>query len=134
MTRRLAPVLLALALLAACGGDSEEGYGGEFEAGFLDSCEAAVGDERAEVCQCTYDRLEESVPFERAERLDRRLQEEPESALPDDVAQLISTCVAFAVPPSISTTTTSTTAPAAGGSTDTTAADGSTTTTTGEAG
>ena len=130
-------LLLAGALtatLVACGGESAEGYGGEFRDGFLASCNAAVGEGKEPVCECTYDRLEETVPFERADRLDQRLQDSPERALPDDIAELISGCVAASVPPSISTTTssTSTTAPAAG--TDTTAADGSTTTTTAEAG
>jgi hypothetical protein len=135
MARLLRLVLLGalVALLAGCGGGGGGEYDGDFETGFLDACNAAVGEGKEEVCQCTYDRLRDTVPFERAERLDRRLREDPESVLPDDVADLIAGCVAGSVPPSIATTTTSTTA-AAGGSTTTTAADGSTTTTTVEAG
>jgi len=144
MIRRLSPVLLGtLVLLAACGGGGGSEYGGDFETGFVGSCEAAVGDGQEAVCQCAYDRLEQTVPFERAERLDRRLRDDPESPLPDDVAALIAGCVAGAVPPSIVTTTTSTTAATTapeGGETPTTAptttapADGATTTTTAEAG
>ncbi|OWY62392.1 hypothetical protein B7486_58695 [cyanobacterium TDX16] len=123
--------LAVVALAAGCGGEGGSGYDGDFEAGFLRTCEAATGDDAA-LCQCTYDRLESSVPFERAERLDRRLSEDPESPLPDDVADLIAGCVAGVVPPSIATTTTSTTAPAAGETTTT--APGGTTTTAAEAG
>jgi hypothetical protein len=129
----------ALAVLAGCGGESEEGYGGEFRDGFLDTCEVATGGNTA-VCECTYQRLEQSVPFDRAERLDRRLRDDPESALPDDVAELIAGCVAGAVPPTIATTTSSTSTTAAGtppagdgGETTTTVA-GATTTTAAEAG
>jgi hypothetical protein len=123
--------LAVVALAAGCGGEGGSGYDGDFEAGFLRTCEAATGNDEA-LCQCTYDRLESSVPFERAERLDRRLRDDPESALPDDVADLIAGCVAGAVPPTIATTTTSTTAPA--GSDTTTTAPGGTTTTAAEAG
>jgi hypothetical protein len=143
---RLAGLVLgiaaALVLLAGCGGEGESGYGGEFRTGFLDTCEVATGGDTA-VCECTYQRLEQSVPFDRAERLDRRLQDDPESVLPDDVAELIAGCVAGAVPPTIATTTssTSTTVPATppageggeGGETTTTVA-GATTTTAAEAG
>jgi hypothetical protein len=117
--------LATAALLGGCGGGGGGGYGGDFEAGFLRTCEAATDDDTA-VCQCTYDKLEQTVPFERAERLDRRLQDDPDSPLPDDVAELISTCVAGSVPPSIVTTTTSTTL--AEGATTSTAPGGTTTT------
>lgn len=131
---------LVLALLAACGGGGTDDYDADFEAGFLSTCETAVGADQEAVCQCTYDRLVETVPYERAERIDRRLRDDPEAPLPDDIADLIAGCVAFSVPPSISTTTsstasTSTTAPADGASTTLPPepAD-STTTTQGEAG
>jgi hypothetical protein len=123
-------VLAGAAMLAGCGGGGGGEYGGDFEAGFLRTCEAATDDDTA-VCQCTYDKLEQSVPFDRAEQLDQRLQDDPDSPLPDDVAELIATCVAASVPPSIVTTTTTTT-PADGATTTT--APGGTTTTAAEAG
>jgi hypothetical protein len=136
MARLLRLVLLGVlvALLVGCGGGGGGEYDGDFEAGFLEACNAAVGDGKGAVCQCTYDQLRDTVPFERAERLDRRLRDDPESVLPDDVADLIAGCVAHSVPPSIATTTTSTTAAAGATTTTTAATDGSTTTTTVEAG
>lgn len=133
--RRLLILFVAGAVgLAGCGGSEEAGYDGDFHDSFMASCIAAVGPDAEAVCQCTFDRMVEFVPFERAQRLDRRLRDDPENPLPDDIAELISGCVAETVPPTIATTTTSTTAPEGGTTTTTAPADGSTTTTSGEAG
>jgi len=132
MSPRLPVLFLAGVLaLAGCGGSDEQGYDGDFEQGFLEVCEAAVAADDQAVCQCTYDKMAETVPFERAERIDNRLRDDPEASLPDDIAELFADCVAASVPPTISTTTSST-EPPAGGSTTTVAPGGSTTTIAGE--
>lgn len=101
-------LLLGSGLLAACGGEGEAGYGDEFRDGFLRTCDAATGG-NATICECTYERLQATVPFDEAAELDRQLQDDPEHTLEPELADLIAGCVAGAVPPSVVTTTSSTT-------------------------
>jgi hypothetical protein len=89
--------LLVVAALAACGGDdgSSDGYGPEGRADFVEACSAGMD---AEACGCFYDRLEEDVPYERFEEVDRALRDDP-TAIPDDIADLAVRCSAEASDP-----------------------------------
>lgn len=79
----------ALAVGPACGDDrAADRYSADLRDDFVEACAAGAG---ADTCRCLYDRLEETVPFERFEQIDRRIRDDP-SAIPDDVVELAAAC------------------------------------------
>jgi hypothetical protein len=80
------------ATLAACGGgdDQDDGYGPAGRDAFVEACSAGAS---AEACGCFYDRLADEVPYERFERVDQQIRDDPE-AIPDDIAALAVACSA----------------------------------------
>jgi hypothetical protein len=82
---------LVLASAAGCGdGGEHEGYGPDQRASFVAAC--APGASTA-VCGCFYDRLADTVSYERFLAIDRQIRRDP-AAIPDDVADLAIACAA----------------------------------------
>ena len=84
-------LVLAGALVAgpACGGDgAADGYSADLRDDFVEACAAGAG---VDTCRCFYDRLEETVPFERFEQIDRGIHDDP-SVIPADVVELAAAC------------------------------------------
>lgn len=135
MRRAVVLGVVALALvLSGCGDDAPSDYNAEVEENFLQTCTDQGGDDLQDVCQCAYDSFEREIPFDRFQRVDERLADDPDAQLPDEFLDLYTDCViqtgggsAGTTPEFPTTTTTSTTlAPGASttapGVTDTTAA------------
>jgi hypothetical protein len=112
-------------VLAGCGDNAPTDYNAEVEKNFIETCTDQGGDDLQDVCQCAYDSFREEIPFDRFQRVDERLADDPDAELPDDFLNLYTDCVIAQGGGSAGTTptlpTTTTTAPA---TTDTTAADG----------
>jgi hypothetical protein len=83
-----AALLIAAVSLGGCGDGGPDDYDDEVEREFVDTCTAASEEK---VCRCLYDRLEEEVPFERFEEVDRQLAEDP-TDLPADISRLAVVC------------------------------------------
>lgn len=96
MHRWTALGLAGVALLGGCGGggDSDADYSDDTRASFLEPCVSGLGDDGRDICECTYDRIVDDIPFDRFEDLDRQLQDDPDAALPDDVADIVVACAA----------------------------------------
>ena len=87
---RAAAAALVVAV-AACGdASSDDGYGPEGRADFVEACSAGAS---ADACGCFYDRLADEVPFARFEQVDQQIRDDP-TAIPDDVADLAIDCSA----------------------------------------
>lgn len=87
----------SLVLAGACSGDDEpNAYNDETESNFIESC-AAGGDEAT--CQCMYDKIVETVPFEEFKALDEELQDNPNAQLPDGLTEAMTSCVTGTVTP-----------------------------------
>jgi hypothetical protein len=82
---------LVLAVAGGCGGGGRHGgYGPEQRASFVAACTPGAS---AAVCGCFYDRLADTVSYERFLAIDREIRRDP-SAIPDDVAELAIACAA----------------------------------------
>ncbi len=94
---RLAAVaLLVVFVLVGCGradGD-DQGYSDDTRTSFLEPCIAGLGEEGRDVCECTYDRIADDIPFDEFQRLDRALQGDPDAELPDEIADIVAACAA----------------------------------------
>ncbi|MFV0525234.1 MAG: hypothetical protein ACK5RL_12140 [Acidimicrobiales bacterium] len=92
-----ATVLLAGGALAGCGSEAETaaGYSAESKAAFLAACTDADADPRVvrDVCECTYDRTERSIPYEDFASTEQRLILDPMAALPDALAKIMADCL-----------------------------------------
>jgi hypothetical protein len=135
MRRAVVLGVVALALvLSGCGDDEPSDYDAEVEESFLQTCTDQGGDDLQDVCQCAYDSFEREIPFDRFQRVDERLADDPDAQLPDEFLDLYTDCVIQAgggsagTTPEFPTTTTTATTLAPGatttapGVTDTTAA------------
>jgi hypothetical protein len=91
-----AAVVAALALLGGCGGggDDDAGYSADTRASFLEPCVSGLGDDGQAICECSYDRIVEDVPFDTFQSIDRELQDNPDAELPDDVLDIVAACAA----------------------------------------
>ena len=127
--RRIIIVGLALASLAlvGCGSDKPTDYNADVEKTFVQTCEDQGGDGLHEVCQCAYDSFEENIAFDRFQRVDERLADDPDATLPDDFLDLYTDCVIQegggeagttpTLPPTTTTTVAGATTTAPGGAT-----------------
>ena len=70
-----------------------EDYNAEVEANFIETCTDQGGDNLRDVCQCAYNSFEQNIPFDRFQRVDDRLSENPNADLPDDFLALYTDCV-----------------------------------------
>ncbi|MBL8778685.1 MAG: hypothetical protein JNK12_22335 [Acidimicrobiales bacterium] len=135
MRRAVVLGVVALALvLSGCGDDAPSDYNAEVEENFLQTCTDQGGDDLQQVCQCAYDSFEREIPFDRFQRVDERLADDPDAQLPDEFLDLYTDCViqsgggSAGTTPELPTTTTTATTLAPGASTtapavtDTTAA------------
>lgn len=94
--RRLAAVALAVAVigLGGCGGDDgADAYSDDTRAAMLGGCrEKDTDPDLAEVCECAYDGMVKTLPFDEFAALDRRLAD-GDSRLPAEVVQIIRACI-----------------------------------------
>ncbi|MCB9373022.1 MAG: hypothetical protein H6518_09600 [Microthrixaceae bacterium] len=86
-------VVAAALVLSGCGDDAPSDYNADVEESFLQTCTDQGGDDLQDVCQCAYDSFEEQIPFDRFQRVDERLSEDPDAELPDDFLDLYTDCV-----------------------------------------
>lgn len=94
MRRAVLLGVVAVALvLAGCGSDEPTEYNSEVEQNFIQTCTDQGGDDLQDVCQCAYDAFEENIPFDRFQRVDERLSDDPNAELPDDFLDLYTDCV-----------------------------------------
>lgn len=92
--RRVAVAIFAVGLvMAGCGNDSPSEYNAEVEENFIETCTDQGGDDLRDVCQCAYDAFEEQIPFDRFQRVDERLADDPDANLPDEFVDLYADCV-----------------------------------------
>ena len=113
MRRAVIIGLTALALLlAGCSDSAPSEYNAEVEENFIQTCTDQGGEDLEAVCQCAYEKFEEEIPFDRFQRVDERLADDPDATLPDDFLNLYTDCVieqgggAAGTTPVVPTTTT----------------------------
>ena len=117
MRRAVVLGVVAVALvISGCGKDEPTDYNAEVEQNFIQTCTDQGGDDLQDVCQCAYDAFEENIPFDRFQRVDERLSDDPNAELPDDFLDLYTDCVIQAgggsagTTPTVPTTTSTTVA------------------------
>lgn len=88
----LALVGIALVLLATPGHEDRADYDAETEANFIEGCTADGRSNVVDVCECAYEAIEREIPFDRFQRVDERLTEDPDAVLPDDFLNLYTDC------------------------------------------
>ncbi len=117
MRRAVVLGVLAVALvISGCGDDTPTEYNAEVEENFIQTCTDQGGEDLQDVCQCAYNAFEENIPFDRFQRVDERLADDPNAELPDDFLDLYTDCVIQAgggsadTTPTVPTTTTTTVA------------------------
>jgi len=103
----VAVVLVAVVAFTQLGGDDDEtggggtgsetttteaagGYTPQIEANFLASCTSG-GQVSDEVCQCSFDKIEAEIPFERFMEIDAELSENPD-AQPQELVDIVTEC------------------------------------------
>ena len=111
MNRRIVSLLVVLVLAAGCGDDGGEGYSDETEAQFMASCVASVQEGEESLCECIYDGMANDVPFDEFKKLDRRLSDDPDAELPEDVNALVMECATEKQQASTTTVTAAPTTP-----------------------
>jgi hypothetical protein len=93
VVRLVGAFVILVAALGACSEPGPDDYDEAVEREFLESC---VTGSDVDVCRCLYDRIEDEIPFERFEEIDRQLAEDP-AELPDDVSRLAVVCATEAL-------------------------------------
>jgi hypothetical protein len=109
MRRGTVLLVVGAVLLAGCGRGGDSGYSADTRASFLEPCISGLGAGDRDVCECSYARITEEIPFETFEAIDRELQDDPDAELPDEVADIVVACAADpegAADPEDETTTT----------------------------
>ncbi|MFV0258549.1 MAG: hypothetical protein ACK5PP_08905 [Acidimicrobiales bacterium] len=90
-------VLLAGSVLAGCGSDEDEavGYSDAGKEAFLAACTDPDLDPRVvrDVCECTYDRVERTIPYDQFADAEQRLILDPVAPLPDAMAEIMADCL-----------------------------------------
>ncbi len=118
MRRAVVVAVIGLGLVVAgCGKSAPSDYNDATEQTFIETCTDQAGEQ--DVCQCAYDSFKRDIPFDRFQRVDDRLRENPESNLPDDFIDIYTNCVvqfgggAAGTTPEFPTTTTTAADPGA---------------------
>jgi len=93
-------------LMGACGGDGPDDYSAETEAQFLATCVGTLGEAERAVCRCSYDEIVDDVAYDDFEDLDRRMNDDPDAELPDDIVDIVAACASGPVPPPTASTST----------------------------
>ncbi len=90
----LAPVL-ALVVVAGCSPEPQTEYTKETASNFFAGCTDPKVDSllQTRLCQCVYQRMNVSIPYERLAVLDGELAADPELRLPREFVSLIAECV-----------------------------------------
>jgi hypothetical protein len=89
-------VVAGVLVLAAGCGDAKAGYGNATRTVFMKSCDPAnEGGNRAMICRCAYDQIEQRYSYEEYSSIDAALQTDPEK-VPSDINAIIGGC-AFSV-------------------------------------
>jgi hypothetical protein len=89
-------VLLAGLLPVACSDAAgSNGYSEANRDAFVTACTDSAADDRLvrDVCECTYEEVESSLPYEEFVELEESLRIDSLMALPDEVAEMIADCV-----------------------------------------
>jgi hypothetical protein len=123
--RRLAIVVLALLLVAACS-KASKGYSGDTEGAFLQSCTHNEA-QPAPVCKCIYDEITRKIPFDSYVEIDKQMQKD-DSFVPDELEQIYTVCDSRLRNVTTSTSSTTTTSSTSTTSTSTSTSTTSTTT------
>lgn len=93
-------VVVVVAVAAVVRPRPQDDYDDAVRDRFLAACTAQGGEPVRDTCVCLYDRMVESVPFDRFELLDEKLAQEVEASpdgpieLPDDIQAMLDGCVA----------------------------------------
>ncbi len=103
--RRWLAVSLLVAMAGACSSGGPSDYGVNVQREFVASCVEEGGEDLRDVCECTYDKISEQIPFERFEEIDQQIADQ-EADLPDDAIDLITDCVIELEDSDVSTPTT----------------------------
>ena len=85
-------MVLVVVAAAGCGSSGPTDYDAQVEREFVESCVEEGGEDLRDVCECTYGKISEQIPFERFDDIDRQIADQ-EEGLPDDVIELITDCV-----------------------------------------
>jgi hypothetical protein len=70
--------------------EEAEGYNATIEQNFMNSC-TSDAEPGPDVCQCAYDKIEATVPFERFVEIDEELSQNPE-ARPQELVDILTEC------------------------------------------
>lgn len=81
--------------VGACSSENEAtDYTSENREAFLASCTDATGDSRTirDICECAYERIERTIPFDEFVALDDSLALDALTPLPDSVSTILADC------------------------------------------
>lgn len=103
---RWAPIAIGVLIVAVAAGiliarsGTQDDYDEAVQRRFLDACTGQGGEPVRDTCECFYDRIEQTVPFDRFEDLDESLAAEASGTasgqplnLPPDIDALLQECV-----------------------------------------
>ncbi len=94
---RLGPIVAVVAALTlvACAEEEPTEFTDDNRSGFLAACSQPLDDSRLvnQICQCVFDETQSAIPFAEFSEIDAALIENPDSALPAEITQIISDCV-----------------------------------------
>jgi hypothetical protein len=100
-------VLVLVVIVALVARPDDPTYDDASRERFLSACTADAGEPVQSTCECLYDRIVATVPFDRFELISEDLEREAQGLpadeplpLPDDVQAMLDECVAAAAPAS----------------------------------
>ena len=87
--------MVCFGMLVSCSVDEPTEYSDENREAFLAACTDTDTDGlyQQRVCQCAYDEAEATIPFERFREIEAELVDAEEPVLPDDLLDLLATCI-----------------------------------------